>query len=150
MSKTTPKNGKRDISSIMRKVRSTDTSPEVALRKALADRGLHLGNNGGDGLPGKPDIVLPEKNIAIFIDGDFWHGYRFPRWNRDLSPFWKKKIEGNRRRDRRNFAKLRRLGWRVIRIWQHQLKSDLSRCIQLITESAANAAAARPRKRQKG
>ncbi len=61
MSKTSPKNGKRDISSIMRKVSSTDTSPEVALRNALADRGVNLIKNGGDGLPGKPDIVLAEE-----------------------------------------------------------------------------------------
>lgn len=58
----------------MRKVRSTNTSPEVALRRALAETGLRLSDNGGDSLPGKPDLVMPEERIAIFIDGDFWHG----------------------------------------------------------------------------
>jgi DNA mismatch endonuclease Vsr len=74
MSNTSSKKGNRDISSIMRKVRSTGTSPEIALRRALADKGLRFNHNGAEGLPGKPDIVLPEERIAIFIDGNFWHG----------------------------------------------------------------------------
>ena len=66
-------------------------------------------------LPGKPDIVFTKRKIAIFIDGDFWHGYRFPTWKDSLSDFWQKKIEQNRIRDRKNFNKLRKRGWKVIR-----------------------------------
>ena len=73
-------------------------------------------------LPGRPDIVFPKERVAVFIDGDFWHGWRLPAWEHKLSKFWRDKLHANRRRDRRNFRKLRTSGWKVIRIWQHQLK----------------------------
>jgi DNA mismatch endonuclease (patch repair protein) len=131
MLKTSSKNGKRDISSIMRKVRSTDTSPEVALRGVLAARGLNMSNNGGDGLPGKPDIVLHEERIAIFIDGDFWHGGQWRK--RKLASleaqfeetpqrdYWVTKIRRNVNRDFGNTKKLLDEGWRVIRFWESQI-----------------------------
>ena len=72
-------------------------------------------------LPGSPDIVLHSHRVAIFVDGDFWHGWRLPSWEHKLSDFWREKIRTNRRRDRRNFRRLRALGWKVIRIWQHEL-----------------------------
>ncbi|NTU42729.1 MAG: hypothetical protein HGA78_06685, partial [Nitrospirales bacterium] len=74
-SKIVSRENKRDISAIMRKVRSADTSPEVILRDALKEKGLVLLDTRVETLPGKPDVVLPEGRIAIFIiDGDFWHG----------------------------------------------------------------------------
>jgi len=86
-------------------------------------------------LPGKPDIVFPRAKIAVFVDGDFWHGYRFPTWEHKLSQFWKDKIRKNRERDKRNFAKLRRMGWRVIRVWQHSIEADLDGVVQRICEA---------------
>jgi DNA mismatch endonuclease (patch repair protein) len=83
-------------------------------------------------LPGSPDIVFAREKVAIFIDGDFWHGWRLPAWEHKLSPFWREKLRANRKRDRRNFQKLRALGWRVIRIWQHQIKRDPEACIRSI------------------
>src|SRR5262249_2990621 len=80
-------------------------------------------------LPGKPDIVFATQKIAVFIDGDFWHGYRLPLWEHKLSDFWKNKIKKNQQRDHRNFRTLRGMGWRVIRIWQHEIKRDLNACI---------------------
>jgi DNA mismatch endonuclease (patch repair protein) len=80
-------------------------------------------------LPGTPDIVFARQAVAVFVDGDFWHGYQFSRWKANLSEFWATKIEKNRKRDRRNFAKLRRLGWQVVRIWQHDIKKDLRRSV---------------------
>jgi DNA mismatch endonuclease, patch repair protein len=74
-------------------------------------------------LPGSPDAALVQYRIAIFVDGDFWHGYRFPEWEEALPVFWKIKISKNRARDKRNFAALRRLGWKVIRVWGHQIKN---------------------------
>lgn len=73
-------------------------------------------------LPGKPDIVFPVQKIAVFIDGDFWHGYKYRVWGTRLKPFWRSKIEMNIRRDRSNFAKLKKLGWTVLRIWGHEVK----------------------------
>jgi DNA mismatch endonuclease, patch repair protein len=79
-------------------------------------------------LPGKPDFVFRAERVAVFIDGCFWHGcprcYRMPGDNR---PYWKAKLLSNRRRDRRATRKLRSLDWRVIRIWEHSLKSPRSR-----------------------
>lgn len=73
-------------------------------------------------LPGSPDIAFPEQRVAIFVDGDFWHGWRLPAWEHKLSKFWREKLRANRTRDQRNFRRLRAKGWTVIRLWQHELK----------------------------
>lgn len=80
-------------------------------------------------LDGRPDILFRHAGVAVFIDGDFWHGWRFPVWRDKLSPAWEAKIEANRRRDVRNFRRLRRRGWTVIRIWEHQIDRDLAACV---------------------
>jgi len=69
---------------------------------------------------GNPDIALPKKKIAVFIDGDFWHGRRFGE--RELPEYWVKKIAANIRRDRRNRAEMKKLGWKLLRIWASDLK----------------------------
>src|SRR5437867_2278520 len=75
-------------------------------------------------LPGRPDFVFQQHRLAVFVDGCFWHGcpkcYRMPGDNR---PYWSEKVAGNRRRDRRAATKIRALGWRVLRIWEHSLKT---------------------------
>jgi len=83
-------------------------------------------------LPGKPDIVFPKARVVVFLDGDFWHGYRFPQWKHKYSEFWQKKIGDTRKRDQRNFAKLRHMGWKVIRIWEHSIDRDLNGVIRKI------------------
>ncbi|MBN2378170.1 MAG: DUF559 domain-containing protein [Sedimentisphaerales bacterium] len=70
--------------------------------------------------------------VVVFLDGDFWHGYRFGQWEDRVSAFWRKKIGETRKRDQRNFAKLRRMGWRVIRIWGHSIEKDLIGVIEKI------------------
>jgi DNA mismatch endonuclease (patch repair protein) len=117
----------------MSRVRNRNTDIESSVRSELFRKGWRFRKNVSS-LPGSPDIVFARQRVAVFIDGDFWHGYRFPLWKPYLSSFWKEKIERNRRRDRRNFAKLRRLGWRVIRIWQHEIKSDLTLCLSRLEE----------------
>lgn len=111
----------------MASVKGKDTGLEVMVRSELKRRGLrflkHVKN-----LPGCPDLVFPKQKLAVFIDGDFWHGYRFPMWRRTLPKFWREKIDKNRDRDRLNFAKLHRMGWRVLRIWQHEIERDLRSC----------------------
>jgi DNA mismatch endonuclease (patch repair protein) len=84
------------------------------------------------GLPGKPDIVFTKAKVAVFIDGDFWHGYRFPAWEHKVSEFWRKKISKNRDRDKKNSNKLRKMGWRVIRIWKHEIDKNIDDCIDRI------------------
>lgn len=79
-------------------------------------------------LPGKPDFVFKKNCLAIFIDGCFWHGcplcYRLPEDNR---PYWRKKVLSNRLRDRRNSRRLRAKGWKVLRFWEHSLKTEKGR-----------------------
>lgn len=75
--------------------------------------------------PGSPDIALPKKRRAVFIDGDFWHGWHFGK-NRLRLPksYWRGKIAHNIIRDKNRRNALRRKGWKVLRIWEHQLKGD--------------------------
>jgi DNA mismatch endonuclease (patch repair protein) len=106
---------------------------ERVVRSGLHRRGLRFRKHVA-ALPGKPDIVFPQARVAVFIDGDFWHGYRFPAWENKLSGFWKTKIQGNRHRDQRNFRRLRTMGWRVTRIWQHELERNPESCIERVAK----------------
>jgi DNA mismatch endonuclease (patch repair protein) len=101
---------------------------------ALHHRGLRFRKNVR-ALPGSPDIVFPSPKVAVFIDGDFWHGYRFPEWEDKVSEFWREKIQKNRQRDKRNFGRLRRMGWQVLRIWQHQIERDLEAAVALVVDA---------------
>jgi DNA mismatch endonuclease (patch repair protein) len=107
----------------MSRVKGKDTGLEKQIRFELDQLNLSY-IMYPKSLPGKPDITFPDQRLVIFVDGDFWHGYRLPIWENRIPPFWRKKIRDTRLRDQRNFRKLRRLGWQVIRIWQHQIKRD--------------------------
>jgi DNA mismatch endonuclease (patch repair protein) len=102
--------------------RSSDTAHESLLRALLWKRGLRYRKNVPT-LPGKPDIVFPSARIAIFCDGDFWHGRDWKRLSRKLrtganAAYWIPKIKANRNRDRRNNRLLGTLGWTVVRLWE--------------------------------
>lgn len=115
----------------MSRMRSTDTRPELAIRKLVTARGLRYRKHPRS-VPGRPDLAFPRVKVAVFIDGDFFHGWRFPAWRHALSPYWQAKIERNRQRDTCNFRRLRRSGWRVLRIWQHEIKADARGCADRI------------------
>lgn len=115
----------------MARIRSKNTFPELAIRRSLHRLGLRFRVHDSS-LPGCPDLVFRKARIAVFIDGDYWHGWRFPQWKTKLAPYWKAKIERNRERDARNFGKLRRHGWLVIRIWEHQIERDLEACVRRV------------------
>ena len=108
----------------MSHVRGKDTKPEVMVRQYLFANGFRYRLYRKD-LPGKPDIVLPKYKTVIFINGCCWHGHSgckyatIPEANHD---FWLAKISGNIERDKSNHAKLFELGWKVIEIWQCELK----------------------------
>lgn len=121
----------------MSRVRTRDTDLERRVARAFRARHLSFQRQADD-LPGRPDIVFREERVAIFVDGDFWHGFRFPLWRAGLSEFWQAKIARNRLRDRRNFAALRRAGWRVVRIWQHQVGDDLAACVERVVAALAS------------
>jgi DNA mismatch endonuclease (patch repair protein) len=115
----------------MSRIRAFDSGPEVAVRARLDALGISYEKNVHS-LLGRPDIVFRAVRLIVFIDGDFWHGYRFPCWQARLSAYWQRKIIRNRERDRRNHRTLRRQGWHVIRIWSHQVERDLDQCITTI------------------
>jgi DNA mismatch endonuclease, patch repair protein len=114
---------KEDRSALMRRVRRTDTAPELKLRKALHRQGLRYVVTDKR-LPGSPDLVFPRHRVALFVHGCFWHGHdcrrgRAPGSNQD---FWLPKLEGNKQRDEKKQRQLQELGWRVITVWECDLE----------------------------
>jgi|CXWL01.1.fsa_nt_gi DNA mismatch endonuclease (patch repair protein) len=110
-------------SALMARIKGRDTGPERQVAAMLARLRVRSERHCRD-LPGRPDFVLRRRRIVVFVDGDFWHGWRFPQWESKLAPFWAAKIRANRARDLRNHARLRRAGWTLVRVWEHQLKRD--------------------------
>lgn len=123
----------------MRRVRSTNTTPEILFRKALWNKGLRYAICKTE-LPGKPDIVLPSRRIAIFIDGDLWHGGQWQRrgkvaledqFDAALSKeYWLDKIRRNMERDCSSTHKLLVSGWTVLRFWESEVYKDLDQCVE--------------------
>ena len=113
----------------MSKIRSKNTGIERIVFKSLRKKGIHFQRHYQKVL-GRPDIVLPKKKIAIFIDGDFWHGYKFSKIkNRLPKKYWQEKIENNIKRDILNRNRLRKKGWKVLRVWEHEIEKDLGRAL---------------------
>ena len=110
-------------SAVMACIRGKNTLPERQVAALLVGYGLSWESHAGD-LPGRPDLVFRRERVAIFVDGDFWHGWQFPKWRDKLSITWEAKIQRNRERDARNQRKLRRMGWKVVRLWEHQISGD--------------------------
>ena len=106
--------------------RSSNTKPEVKLRKELFGLGYRYRINR-KGLPGSPDIVLAKYRTCIFVNGCFWHGHKDCRYAtrpKTNAEFWRTKIENNRERDLRDYTFLESLGWRIIVVWECELKKD--------------------------
>lgn len=109
----------------MSKIRSKGTAFEKAFIKELKKVTKDKSSLNVVSVKGKPDIVYTEKRVCVFLDSDFWHGWQYPRWKALLKDdFWRSKIEANRKRDKKVTAYLRANDWRVIRIWEHQIKKD--------------------------
>ena len=124
-------------SNLMRKIKSDKTAPEILLQKALRKEKIKFKRNCITVL-GKPDIAFVDRKIAIFVDGEFWHGYRWEQKKKkikDNRDYWIPKIEKNITRDKKNNRQLKIAGWRVIRFWQQQIIKDLPKCIQKIKKS---------------
>ncbi len=122
----------------MSHIKSKDTSIEVSLRRALWKKGYHYRKNYS-ALPGKPDIVLIKYRIAIFCDGELFHGKNWeilkPRLLKGNNPdFWVKKIERNMKRDDENDKKLLFLGWTVIHFWGNDILKNTDQCVKVIEE----------------
>ncbi len=115
---------KKQRSYNMSMIRGKNTQPEIILRKAVLGAGIR-GYRLNYKLPGKPDIVFPKNKIAIFIDGCFWHKcpkcFIKPETNKK---FWDNKIDSNVKRDRFVNVELREKGWKIIRIWEHEINNQ--------------------------
>ena len=124
MSGTTDVYGPETRSAVMRRVKGKDTSPEMTVRRALTRLGARYQLHA-KALPGKPDIVMPGRRLAVFVHGCFWHGHdcargaRVPKQNRD---YWVGKVGRNRARDVASRAALEAAGWRVETVWECELK----------------------------
>ena len=115
----------------MRAVKSTNTKSEVALAKALYVRGYRYRKNNKSVL-GKPDITFKNIKLAIFIDGEFWHGKDWGKKKFEIKSnrdFWFKKIEANIKRDKKVRSILKKEGWRVLRFWDKSVEKSLGNCI---------------------
>jgi len=131
---------KQKRSRVMARIRSRDTSPELAIRRRLHSLGLRY-VLGGRHLPGRPDIVFPRWRLAVFIHGCFWHQHpgcidgRLPHTRRS---YWVPKLKGNIVRDARARRRLSRMGWRVVRIWECEIHKrplrGLRRILRVISQ----------------
>lgn len=122
---------KEQRSANMRAIKSKDTKIEVKLRKALWHKGIRYRKNYK--ICGcKPDIVITKYKIAIFCDGDFWHGKPSKYQVHTNSNFWQEKIKRNQERDLENTIQLRDEGWTVLRFWESEIKDNLEACITTI------------------
>jgi DNA mismatch endonuclease (patch repair protein) len=130
---------------MMSAVRNKDSKAELALRRALHSSGFRYRLHAGD-VPGRPDLVVRSRRLAVFVDGDLWHGNpeevrRRGRDNlADLFPsrteWWVAKIERNMARDREVTDQLRRQGWTVVRLWEHDVLSDPEGSARRVLETA--------------
>ncbi len=119
----------------MQNIRSTGTTPEIIIMRALRRQNIYFAKNV-ESIIGKPDIVFRRKKIAVFIDSDFWHVHpkRFimPQSNKR---YWKDKIKRNKERDIEVNKKLKKTGWKVIRIWEYDIRRNSGKCIKKILKA---------------
>lgn len=131
---------------IMSAIPSKNTEPELMLRKALWKENLRYRVNYKK-LPGKPDIVFTKYRVAVFCDGDYWHGHNWAvRGLSSLegelagySEFWRSKILRNIERDIEVNQTLKTQGWTVVRIWESDIRSDLDECVRIVKEALSTA-----------
>jgi len=137
----------------MAKIKGRDTKPEMRVRRALHAAGLRYRLHVKD-LPGKPDIILPSRRIAIFVHGCFWHRHPDPscklaRMPKSRIDFWQDKLEGNRARDKRNEAALRADGWDVKVMWECEITDRALSSLSDECLIARKQKAARPTRKHK-
>ena len=115
---------------IMSRIRGTNTKIDIQMDEIL--RGLGFPYEMYPKMYGNPDFVIAEQRIVIFCDGDFWHGYNYQKKKKPSKKYWRDKIETNMKRDVRITRKLRREGWSVLRLWEHDIEKRTGICIDKI------------------
>lgn len=139
----------RKRSLLMGRIRAANTTPELAIRRALFALGYRFRVHGTK-LPGRPDVVFGPARVAVFVHGCFWHGcpehYQAPRSRAD---FWRKKLQANKARDKRVRRELPAMGWTVIELWEHEVDVSPLSCAQRVARAVdASRARLEPRVRQ--
>ncbi len=117
----------------MSRIKGKDTKPEMLVRKYLHAQGFRFRLHVKD-LPGKPDIVLPKYKTVIFVHGCFWHGHKGCKYfvvPKTRTERWLYKINGNIERDKKAFKELKKLGWKVIEVWECDLKDGLLKFLKI-------------------
>ncbi len=122
---------------VMQANRGQDTGPELALRRALWAHGLRGYRIHPSTIPGRPDVCYPRLRVAVFVHGCFWHACPTCDLKNPASnvAFWVDKFARNQARDARQVGELARLGWRVVIVWEHEVKADLSACVERVAEA---------------
>ena len=124
----------------MSRIRGTNTKIDIAMKKILSD--LDCKFKMYPKMYGNPDFIIEKKRIAIFCDGDFWHGYMYETKKKPPKKFWRQKIESNMKRDRRISRKLRNEGWSVLRFWEHDIEKRTQICerkiLRFISKKSGN------------
>lgn len=111
---------------IMSRIRGKNTKIDLRMRDLLST--LEIGFEMYPKMLGSPDFAIADRKIAIFCDGDFWHGYRYDERKKPAKKFWRDKIENNMKRDIRISRRLRRNGWSVLRFWEHDIEKNPDKC----------------------
>ena len=107
----------------MSRIRGENTKPELFVERVLKESGVAFARHTA--LTGRPDFVIVSKKVALFVDGDFWHGYRMgPKALSSLGSFWQGKITRNKKRDKLVNHRLGKEGWTVCRIWEHDIERN--------------------------
>lgn len=122
---------KKKRSEIMSKIRGKWTEPEKIVHGRL--KAGKVRHKMHPKMAGNPDVLLKDKNMVVFIDGDFWHGKDFSKRKDKLNEFWRNKIATNMTRDRRNNRMLRSEGWDVLRLWEDDIMKRPEWCIEKIS-----------------
>jgi len=123
----------------MARIRSRDTSPELALRRALYAAGIRGWRCHAKQLPGKPDLAFTRWRVAVFVDGCFWHGHPDFFTPGKSGPYWDAKIARTKERDERANAALTAAGWRVLRLWDFDVEGNLAGCVEQVETLLADA-----------
>ena len=126
----------------MSNIPSKNTKPEETVRKYLFGKGFRYRKNVSS-MPGKPDIVLPKYKTVVFVNGCFWHAHKGCKWfvpPKSNTDFWNKKFEYNISRDRKNYNLLKQMGWKVIVMWECEIRhkdsrESLEKLVSLITDN---------------
>ena len=121
----------------MSRIRGKNTKPELIFRKALWSAGLRYRLSSK--LPGKPDLVFLGKKVTVFVDGCFWH--KCPehfQWPKTQPDFWRQKITRTVERDKEVTDQLKKMGWTVVRIWEHELRNSLEKTVKRIDHALSD------------